>query len=240
MASAIQSQAETALPHFDPSDAAAVLAAIDATAPGDRIFADCDGTLWAGDVGDDYVRLAAARPELFPRASAADRDVPAYLARVEPDYEGACLQSAGLSMGIDPAVVKPALRELLAPTLRPRRWLLDAMLDAHARGVGLVAVSASGTLPVEVGLELLGVRDRFAVVAVAFDDAGPIAPWPIGFGKVHATRAAGLPAPAVAVGDSIWDGPMLADARAGFRLHKPSADPVFDQPAAALRGGATR
>ncbi|MEY3015532.1 MAG: hypothetical protein RIT45_4267 [Pseudomonadota bacterium] len=224
------------LPAFSPTAASAVVAAIDATVAGERIFADCDGTLWYGDVGDDFVRLAGAQPALFPRCTTADRDFAAYAARVDRDYEGACLQSALLARGVDATAVKDALRAALAPTLRPRRWLLDAMLAAADRGVVLWAVSASGRLAVEVGLELLGVRDRFGIIAVDVDDEGPVAPWPIGFGKVHACRAAGLPAPAVAVGDSIWDGPMLADARHGFRLQKPADDADFDRAADELRG----
>ncbi|MCB9740805.1 MAG: haloacid dehalogenase-like hydrolase [Deltaproteobacteria bacterium] len=228
---------ENALPAFEIADPSEVVAAIDAVSAGEAIFADCDGTLWAGDVGDDYVRLAAARPELFPRSTAAERDVETYLRRVDHDYEGACLQSALLSQGVDRVAVFAALRSTLAAELRPRRWLLDAMLQAADRGVKLWAVSASGRIPVDVGLDLLGVADRFGVIAVEVDDRGPIAPWSIGFGKVHACRAAGLAAPAVAVGDSVWDGPMLADARHGFRLPKPKDDGRFDASAADLRAG---
>ena len=52
-------------------------AALDALRPGDRVATDADGTLWAGDVGDDSVRWVGA--ELEPTY-----DVAAYLRRLEP------------------------------------------------------------------------------------------------------------------------------------------------------------
>lgn len=204
------------LPAFALSSRAEALAAIAGVPTGGVIATDCDNTLWGADVGDDLVRLAVARPALFGGVTV---DFAAYLAHLEVDYEAACLSSAALLRAApDRGAVRAGLATYLHDIMAPRRWLIDALLAAGKRGVSLVAVSASAREAVDVGLAICGVADKFGVIAVDCTADGFVSPWPIGFGKAAALQQSTWPRPNLAIGDSTWDGPMLAYATRGVRV----------------------
>lgn len=208
---------------------AAVVSAIHGVAPGAWIATDADGTLWDGDVGDDVMRCAAADPTGW---AAPDVDLEAYLARLEVDYHGACRHAADVAHRAPPEVARPALRAFLVPRLRLRRYLVDALLEAARRGVSVYVVSASPRLAVEVALGLFELGGM-AIIALEHDEAGRfVEPASIGDGKVDAWRVRGLPAPALAFGDSRWDLPLLHSAGLGMRLLPAATDPHRDRAAA--------
>ncbi len=207
-------------------DAKRVAAAIAAVPAGAYVATDADGTLWDADVGDDTVRCAA---ETWARGT----DVEAYLAALAADYGRGTRLAAEHLRGVRPDVARAALRTFFAPRLHPRRWLVDALSGAAARGVNVVVVSASPRLAAEVGVALVGVR--WPVVAIELDAAGAVVePAPVIEGKVAAWRARGLPPPALALGDSPWDVPLLESAAVSFRLVHAGADPHRDTPLADL------
>ena len=213
---------DAAIPATDRTEAAEAIAVIAAVPAGGIIATDCDNTVWAGDVGDEIVRIAEAHPRLF-----GDRKVDFldYALRLESDYEGACLASAAL--GLTPAApeVRTALATRLRDHLRPRVWLVEALQSAVERGVRVIAVSASGRLAVEVGLDQVGLTGQCDVIAVDPTPEGFLAPWPIGHGKPASLRATGLSGVDVAIGDSRWDGPLLDFGRRGLLLVPAADDP---------------
>ncbi len=190
---------------------AVVDAALEALRPGQRVATDADGTLWAGDVGDDSVRWVGA--ELEPTY-----DVAAYLRRMETDYEGGCREAAEALRGRAP--LRAALARFLAPRLRPRDHLVSALRACIERGVEVWIVSASPRLAAEVGADLVGLQGA-RVLAIETPGTAPgvfTEPVTVGEGKVAAWRSLGLPPPAVALGDSKWDLPLLESAGAGYLL----------------------
>jgi phosphoserine phosphatase len=207
-------------------DARQVAAAIAAVPAGAHVAVDADGTLWDADVGDDTVRCAA-------QAWAPGTDVDAYLETLEADYGRGARLAAEHLRGVAPDVARAALRSFFAPRLRPRRWLVEALSAAQARGVPVVVVSASPRIAAEVGVALIGVQ--WPVIGIELDAAGAVVePAPVIEGKVAAWRARGLPPPALALGDSQWDGPLLRSAAVSFRLVHAGADPHRDTPLADL------
>ncbi len=192
------------MPVVESPSSAAVVAAIEAVPSGAMIATDADGTLWSADVGDDLVRCGATS-DAWP-----DLDLDAYLQLIEEDYAGGCLASAEYLRGRSIPDVQAAFRAWL--DVGPRAWLIDALVAAERRRVEIVVVSASPRIGLEVALELVGVS--WSMVAVELD----VEPAPIAEGKVAAWRARDLPRPALALGDSRWDLPLLEFAELGFRL----------------------
>lgn len=188
----------------------AVSEAIAALGPGDWVATDADGTLWAGDCGDDAMRWLKAERE-------PNLDVAAYLAREVVDYVGACRESAEHLARLG---VTPGLRAFLAPRLRLRRWLVDALRAAEARGVRVVVVTAAPRAAALEAVAHFGLG--WPVIGIQVADGRVVEPAPVGPGKAAAWRAAGYPAPAVALGDSVYDEPLLGLAARGFRVAPPT------------------
>jgi phosphoserine phosphatase len=209
-------------PLADAADRAQVEAAIAAVAPGEWIATDADETLWNADVGDEVVQLADRGVAPWAPHSA---DFAWYSREMtEGDYAGACRYAARLLVDRDADAVRSALAAPIGQvTLRP--WLAASLQTARQRGVLVAIVSASPTLVVEFSCQLLQFPvDR--VIGLALHDGAVIEPASIGFGKVAAWQQAGLPQPALALGDSRWDGPLLASAQQGLRLIKASHEPA--------------
>lgn len=221
----------------DRTLAADALAAITALPAGAVIATDCDNTVWAGDVGDELVRLAEDQPHLFGERKV---DFQAYAQQMETDYEAACLASAALGRTRAEPEVRAALASRLQAHVRPRVWLVEALLAAAARGVRVIAVSASGRLAVEVGLAQMGLWGHCDVIAVDPIDGGFRAPWPIGHGKPACLRAAGMTTVDLAIGDSRWDGPLLDFGRRGVLLVPAADDPTTPLSMAEVHADAAR
>ena len=103
--------------------AAQVVAEITAVAAGESILTDADGTLWAGDAGDDLVRCAAQHAEVWRDAI----DIEAYLTLAERDYLAACCASVELLRNVDLQAARPLLRAYLGETLSVRKYLVEAL-----------------------------------------------------------------------------------------------------------------
>lgn len=213
--------AAPSLPPLPPlANPAEVMAAIDALPAGAWLATDADETLWAADVGDEVVRLAAAGGGPFAAGSA---DFIWYAKEMaEGDYAGACRFAARLLATVDAEAVRVALTPVLAQ-VRCRAWLIKALARASARGVHVAIVSASPRPVVQWACALHGLETA-AVIGIEVDAAGVREPAPVGFGKVAAWERLGLTQPEIALGDSRWDAPLLAMARHGFLLAKASAD----------------
>jgi phosphoserine phosphatase len=181
-------------------------AAIAALPIGAYVATDADGTLWMGDTGDDAMRWIAAAVD--PQV-----DVPAYLAREAVDYAGACRESALTLNRVGGAT--DAFEAFLADRLRPRSWLIEALREAGERGVEVVVVTAAPADAARHAARVMGLHDWPVLGIEVFDDE-LVEPAPVGPGKVAAWRAAGLPQPVIAIGDSVHDHPLLDSATRGF------------------------
>ncbi len=223
------------LPALPPvADAAAIIAALRAVPPGALVATDADETLWAGDVGDEVMRTAErGAPWSADCVQFADYE----REMAHGDYQGACRWSARVLAEAD----AERAREALLPALdgvAPRRWLFDELNAATDRGVQVWVVSASPRPVVAWGVEHHGLRTA-GIIGIGVTRGQVQEPAPVGWGKVAAWQRLGLPKPAVALGDSAWDGPLLAMAERGMLLTKASRDPFADQDAAAVLQAAT-
>lgn len=212
---------------------------------------DCDGTLWSGDVGEDWFVELVERAGFYESASRAMRDeARAHGLRAEgSDREVAESLVAAMNTG---AYEERRLYELMAWAGAGRtddevRSVLDAMLArvgldarlhgetlailrcANERGLRTVAVSASPRAVVEACLQHLGIAP-FAVCAATQAREGAVlaprlsAPLPYRHGKVLALRAVIGETPVIAaLGDSAFDLEMLALAEVPLAVRPKSA-----------------
>ncbi len=210
---------------------------LDGAEPGVMAF-DGDGTLWSGDVGEDFMHAALTRGEVKDAATRAlariaGRDgagidlarhlFAEYLEHRFPE-DSICELIAWLHAGFSRAEVGVVVEEVLAAARIRERVHPEtrAIVDwARARGHEVFVVSASPQHVVEHAATMLGV-DAAHVLAVRprFDGEVMLAdverPIPYGPGKVAALegvlRGRALLA---AFGDNAFDVPMLARARFG-------------------------
>lgn len=217
---------------------AETLRAIAAVPAGRWIATDADNTMWAGDVGDELVRFAASKPDWW---SADVVRLSWYLNEMEHgDYVGACCHAAKVWAALPDGLQAAARAELavwLAGCVRPRHWLLQALLTAEGRGVEVVVISASPRAAVEVAAGRMAVG-HWPVLALDADRDGASAtlrePVSVGDGKVLAWQASGRTPPALALGDSRWDLPLLHSAGVGHLVARAVDDPWLASTADAL------
>ncbi len=215
--------------HPDPRT---IVALIDAVPAGGTIATDCDGTVWTGDIGDDVVLAAAQDPDRF---GCGPVDFEAYVARLKTDYEGACLFACEVLRHISPDDAADALRAVVPTTFAARRYFVEALQQAMARGVAVWFVSASPLLAVEVGAGIIRVTPT-GMIGIELASEGIRAPWPIGEGKPAAWRARGMPSLDLAFGDSEWDVPLIESAATGVMLVRAEHDADVARSAADVRG----
>lgn len=210
--------------------------------PGGAIAFDGDGTLWAGDIGEDFFEallergvLDFAREALAREAAAenietsgspreiAHRIHRAYLGGTFPE-ERVCEIMTWAAAGWPRAELDRFCGEVIeAVGLRQRLHGEAIHVVEHARraGVDVFLVSASPRAIVEQAAKIVGIDVANAMAArEACDDAGIVQcaverPIPYGEGKVRNLRQR-LGADRVlyaAFGDNAFDVPMLREAR---------------------------
>ena len=224
------------------------IAAIEAArhaAPGGAIAFDGDGTLWSGDVGEDFfvgfVGTAAAREEarvaLAREAAAANVAVEgsasdiakrihgAYLAHAFPE-ERVCEIMAWVAAGWTRTDLARFCAEVVVDVKLEARLHREAIaVLAHARQVGIdvYLVSASPRTIVEQAAKVVGIENVVAAVE-SVDADGVIGatverPIPYGPGKVTRLRERlGTRPLYAAFGDNAFDVPMLREATHAFAV----------------------
>lgn len=212
-------------------------------APGERgaVAFDGDGTLWSGDVGEDFFHATVRRDDYRPEATAALKELArahglpdagpgvvvagglyeAYLAGRFPE-ELVCEMMAWGVAGWTLAEARAFSEELLARTKLATRFhpeVVAALEAARALGLDVFLVSASPRCVIEAAAERVGVPPE-RVVAATPETAGDVVlpravrPIPYGDGKVTnlAARLEGRVLVA-AFGDNAFDVAMLKAAR---------------------------
>jgi phosphatidylglycerophosphatase C len=209
-------------------------------APATAVVAfDCDGTLWSGDVGEDWFVALIEREGLAKSASEAMRaEAVAHGVSVDSQSDRAVAEAL-LAAANAHRYDERRLYELMAwagagRTEAEVARIIDAMLDrvglrerlyeetlaiiraALAEGRKAVAVSASPRAVVEASLAYVGVAATAVCAATQAIDGETLlpslsAPMPYAHGKVVGLRALIGDAPvAVALGDSAFDLEMLS------------------------------
>lgn len=202
---------------------------------------DGDGTLWSGDVGDDFFHALVARADFREiatramRVEAAEHGVPAdgdgaILAQrifdahaagrfpEERTYEMVTWACAGWSKG---EMDRFAAEVIAGASLRARLHPEAVRALEWARGVGIevFVVSASPRAIVEQAARSVGIDAAHVVASTPVFDGTIVqaeveSPIPYGVGKVVCLRAAIGDRPIhAAFGDNAFDVAMLAEAR---------------------------
>ncbi len=212
---------------------AALLAALEG-APPSWLASDADGTLWSGDVGEDWLDALATTslgPQLAHLPAVADafalmpwvdastlvhaaRDAYRRGALVELDY----FRFVAATLGPRPDDLRRPVREALEHACLSQRNLpesVELLRGLVARGHRLAVLSASPTVVVQEALSLAGIEPD-ATIGFEPDtqsDTHPrIAPYADGKRMLIDSLRGAAPL-LVAMGDSTFDAAMLAGAR---------------------------
>jgi len=207
--------------HFAQSES--IAAAL--SRPGALWVTDADGTLWSGDVGDDFLRVLIADGAL--RSPPAVYDLfSAYEARVAADPADGYAWAVQLMAGMAEAEVAERAAGFARRYLPPRRLDGMATLVAAAlrHGTAVHVVSASNSWVVRAAVDLLGLPSaRVSGVEVAVEGGlltdRIIPPVTYRGGKV---AVLGGRRPTLASGDSLGDLELLRTAELALVVRQPS------------------
>jgi len=215
--------------------------------PGGAIAFDGDGTLWSGDIGEDFfdalvatgrfddgvcraLAAEAERETLDPRGTGAEiahRIHAAYLAGSFPEERVCEIMTwacAGWSKkDIDAFSVN--VIEQVGLRKRLHSEAIKVVHQAHAMGIDVYIVSASPRTIVDAAAQVVGIDPDFTIAATeACSEAGiveprVVRPIPYDRGKVTRLRERlGTRPLFAAFGDNAFDVPLLREAKAAFAI----------------------
>jgi phosphatidylglycerophosphatase C len=206
-----------------------------AGAPKAWVATDADGTLWEGDVGEDWLcaveegvaRLDDAHVRAVAQAMGlGDLENPRDVVRLARNAfmlgsleEATYFNLVALTLGKLPEpVARATVREALAGRALRERLIPETMTvlaGARSSDHRIVVVSASPRIVVEEAVALVGLDVDHVIGLELTDDAMHTrTPRPYGFGKALLLDGLRGESPVhAALGDSPFDAPMLARAR---------------------------
>jgi phosphoserine phosphatase len=186
---------------------------------------DCDGTLWAGDAGYDFM-LWSIQTGLVSRNAADWIDSRYRLYRAGDITEVAiCGEMVQLYTGLEETELRRAAAvffhsEIQAHIFPEMQQLVTAL---HGTGCEIWAVSSTNNWVIEEGVRDFGIPpERVLAARVAVTDGratSALMDVPTDEGKALSLQRAGLPHPDAVFGNSIHDAAMLALARAPFAVN---------------------
>ena len=198
--------------------------------PATAVF-DCDGTLWDGDSGYDFM-VWSIEKGLVSRNASDWIDSRYRLYRTGQVSELAmCGEMVQIYDGLQESEVRKSaatfFRSHFAGRIFPEMQSLVKSLQD--RGADIWVVSSTNNWVIEEGVRDFGIPAN-RVIAARADVAGGVvttrlADVPTGEGKAASLIRAGVQAPDVVFGNSVHDAAMLAIARGPFPIN-PSADLV--------------
>jgi phosphoserine phosphatase len=203
--------------------AAELISSVLALRPRLAVF-DCDGTLWEGDAGKDFLYWEVEHGVLPPPVAAAV--IPRYR-----DYEAGrvpedvmCGEMVQIHAGLPVADLERAGEEFFATLVYPR--IFPEMMDLVARlaetGCELWAVSSTNEWVVRAGARRFGIPgDRILAASVRSRDGratDELVRVPTDDGKVTAIREVIGCVPDAVFGNSLHDFDMMEMARAAFAI----------------------
>ena len=198
--------------------------AVLAASPRTAVF-DCDGTLWSGDAGYDFM-LWSIQTGLVSRNAADWIDSRYRLYRSGDISEVAiCGEMVQLYTGLEETELRRAaglfFRSKIQAHIFPEMQQLVA--DLHGTGCEIWAVSSTNNWVIEEGVRDFGIPpERILAARVSIVDGRAtsiLLDVPTDDGKALSLERAGLSHPDVVFGNSIHDAAMLAIARAPFAVN---------------------
>jgi phosphoserine phosphatase len=206
------------------SSAAEFVERVLAERPRTAIF-DCDGTLWAGDAGSEFLTWS------LEHGMVSRETADWILGRYSQYRQGLVTQAgicgemtqmyAGLSETEIRAAAEKFFREVVAPHIFVELEELSGKL--RASGAELWAVSSTNVWVIEAAVARFGIpAERVLGARVAVRDGvatSTLLAVPSGPAKVEALRAAGVDAPDVVFGNSVHDAAMLAVAKRAYAVN---------------------
>lgn len=186
---------------------------------------DCDGTLWEGDGGRDFLYWEAQAGLLPPAVK--DWALPRYASymRGEIDEVTMCGEMVSLHAGIPVKDIEAAAETFVATVIENRifremQTLLRALLED---GCEVWAVSSTNNWVIEAGVRRFGIpKERVIAASVICKDGiatEKLIRVPTGEGKATAIREIIQRTPAAVFGNSVHDAAMLELARHPFAIN---------------------
>jgi phosphoserine phosphatase len=193
-------------------------------APRTAVF-DCDGTLWSGDAGYDFM-LWSIKTGLVSRNAAdwIDSRYRLYLSRDISEL-AICGEMVQLYTGLEETELRraadPFFRTQVQPHIFPEMQSLVA--DLQTTGCEIWAVSSTNNWVIEEGVRDFGIPpERVLAARVAVVDGlitSTLIDVPTDEGKALSLQSVDRAHPDVVFGNSIHDAAMLALARAPFAVN---------------------
>lgn len=201
---------------------------VEAANPAVAVF-DCDGTLWAGDAGAEFMRWSIDSGLLSREASKwMDKRYDEYL-RGEVSELAICGEMVQIYRGLREWKLREACHHFFETTVRPNifpemKELSQRLLD---RGAILWAVSSTNNWLIENAAANFGIlAERVLAATVRVVDGmitDDLIDVPTDEGKAQSLQRVGVGHPDVVFGNSIHDAAMLALARYPFAVNPNAA-----------------
>ena len=214
---------------LSPAASRTVLPLLAPGAPRAVVAFDADGTLWRGDVGEDFLRFLSAQG-LLPGRAAATGLYEEYERRVHADAARGYAFAVEVMADLPEQTLNAWCRDFFARRFAGRMFAFTRPLLAAlgAAGHQVWVVSASPLWIVTVGAAELDIPAERVIAVRAPVERGVLSaaveqPVPYGPGKVAQLKSRGLK-PALAVGNGEGDLPMLEYADAALVV-APYGDP---------------
>lgn len=195
-----------------------------AAEPSVAVF-DCDGTLWAGDAGSEFMRWSMDSGLLSREACDwMDTRYRSYL-RGEVSELAICGEMVQIYRDLRESELRTASRRFFERAIRPRIFPEMQRLceTLRGRGVELWAVSSTNNWLIEEGVRAFGISPEHVLAAGIRVANGLITEElldvPTGEGKAESLRRNGLPHPDAVFGNSIHDAAMLTIAKHPFAVN---------------------
>ncbi len=215
--------------------------------PGGALAFDGDGTIWSGDIGEDFfdafvktgkleevakraLAVEAEKERLETRGSGAEiahRIHAAYLAGTFPE-ERVCEIMTWACAGWKKADIDAFSHRVIEEVGLRKRLHGEAMTvirEAHAMGIDVFIVSASPRTIVDAAAPIVGIDPGFTIAATEACDASGVVkpevlrPIPYDQGKVARLRERlGTRPLFAAFGDNAFDVPLLQEAKLAFAI----------------------
>jgi phosphoserine phosphatase len=185
---------------------------------------DCDGTLWSGDAGSQFMRWSMETGVLSTQKTAWLNERYEGYKRGDVSELAICGEMVQVYAGISIATLREAAATFFQEHIEHRIFpeLLQLVTELQARGCDIWAVSSTNDWVIEEGVKRFNIpanRVLSARVKPANDLATEILiDVPTDEGKVTALCNAGITAPHAVFGNSVHDAAMLAIAHSAAGL----------------------
>jgi phosphoserine phosphatase len=198
--------------------------AVLAARPRTAVF-DCDGTLWSGDAGREFMEWSMDTGLVSrERAEAMRSRYRAYCAG-EVSEIAICGEMAQLYTGLEDATLRDAAARFFREFVEARIFpALEHLISAlRAQNTAIWAVSSTNHWVIEYGVTRFGIPPERVLCARVHVEAGRITDRlldvPTDEGKALALERAGLPHPDAVFGNSVHDAAMLALGREAYAVN---------------------